>query len=317
MKIISSILLLLGTNNAYDENSCAYFTTHVIASPLSTCSGVSIPDSQKYSWNFECDANGDIMCNYFLGDTQCNQAAYAGSTGVDTLAGGAQCMGSGANCHTVDITVKGYTNPTDDCSAVADDDFTTYSFVIEECIPSTMGGAQSSAKMSCNDKELFFEYYSDSNDCTGNVESYTYEYYADLHGSCWDIQCGLHREEGQGDTTPIEGEQPPLEAPACELEVESLEYMGHNHKEMGRKLVEMLTKPNLMEMTLAKYHESKTKAFAANVINGGEWDAVERKSGFVVNRLIMNWIYIVAVACAVILVAGAWRFIKQKEYTIL
>ena len=191
------ILLLSLVVHGYDENSCAYFTTHVVATPLLECSAVSIPNGDtptQYSWDFECDSAGNIHCNYFIGDTKCSEDAKGGSTLIDTLAGEVQCIGSGFNCHTVDITISGFTDPS---TCDDEDDFTTYSFVIEECIPSTIGDAISSAKMSCDNEKLYFEYYAATSDCTGDGETYTYEYFNDLDG-CWDIKCGLHRQEGGG-----------------------------------------------------------------------------------------------------------------------
>ena len=202
--IQSSLLLLLSYESitlvdSYDDSSCAYFTSHVVATPLLECSSVSIPngnggDPTQYSWNFECDSAGNIECNYFMGDTKCSEDKKAGSTLIDTLAGEVQCIGSGFNCHTVDITISGFTDPS---TCDDENDFTTYSFVIEECIPSTIGDAISSAKMSCDNEKLYFEYYAATSDCTGDGETYTYEYFNDLDG-CWDIKCGLHRQEGGG-----------------------------------------------------------------------------------------------------------------------
>eukprot|EP00486_Rosalina_sp_Unknown_P001523 CAMPEP_0201564060 /NCGR_PEP_ID=MMETSP0190_2-20130828/1898_1 /ASSEMBLY_ACC=CAM_ASM_000263 /TAXON_ID=37353 /ORGANISM="Rosalina sp." /LENGTH=145 /DNA_ID=CAMNT_0047979691 /DNA_START=507 /DNA_END=941 /DNA_ORIENTATION=+ len=145
-----------------------------------------------------------------------------------------------------------------------------------------MGGAHSSAILSCDKDKLYFEYYEGTGDCTGDsMEQYTYEYYDDLNG-CWDIFCGTHEEIGVGTPSDKEPEQPPQEAPACELE-----YKGHNNKEIGKELLQMLIKP--MDLNKAKFMTSKKKAFQANVLNGGEWDAVERGSGAVANSIIMNW----------------------------
>ena len=62
-----------------------------------------------------------------------------------------------------------------------DDDFASFSFVVDECIPSAIGEELFSAKLSCDSEKLWFEYYTGCTDCTcDDMESYTYEYYNDF-----------------------------------------------------------------------------------------------------------------------------------------
>ena len=215
-KLAISLLLpsiLITTTQAslsYNDDSCAYFSTHVVATPLTKCSTYSYKTTQ-YSWNFECDKNDDVNVKYFMSDTDCTPNKLAGQSQVDTSAGEVQCYGSGNNCHTVDITVYGFTNKE---SCDDKNDYYQFSFVVDECIPSYIGGNKYSAKLSCDKEKLWFNYWSDSDECNGNMQTYTYEYYNDING-CWDIYCGLHEEEGTGTFANDTTETPPDSPPAC------------------------------------------------------------------------------------------------------
>eukprot|EP00484_Ammonia_sp_Unknown_P007587 CAMPEP_0197073108 /NCGR_PEP_ID=MMETSP1384-20130603/210438_1 /TAXON_ID=29189 /ORGANISM="Ammonia sp." /LENGTH=310 /DNA_ID=CAMNT_0042511935 /DNA_START=865 /DNA_END=1797 /DNA_ORIENTATION=- len=305
--LLSTLITSVFSSSGYSDESCAYFSTHVVASPLHACSAYSYDDTQ-YSWNFECDEADNVVCNYFLDDTECTHEKQASSTPIDLVGGFAQCVGSGDNCHTVDIKIKGFTDTsTEECTD--DSDFFEFSFVVNECIPSTIAGVEYSAVLQCDSEKLWFEYYTGCKDCScAQMERYTYEDYDDLDG-CWDITCGIHEEQGVGTPSEESPFAPPQEPPACT-------YKSHNEKRSVDKLKQILFRP--MELTKTQMLTSKKAEFAANVLNQGEVDEIiERSSNKVYNKVTMNWVYIIAVGCAVVLIAGAWRIIKQKEYSIL
>jgi len=233
--------------------------------------------------------------NYFVDDTECTDIYLEASSPVNFEGGESQCIGSGTNCHTVDIKVVGFT---DDTATTCDDpsDYASFSFVVDECIPSEVEGTQFSAMLSCDAEGLYFEYYTGCNDCDCAMETYTYEKFDDLDG-CWEIKCGEHTLSGIG--KPSDSSE------------ESKKCTYNKHKK-ANKLKELLMKP--MDLTKARYYQTKKKVFAANVING---DLIGTETEFVGSKMMNDWIYIVAAGCALVLIVGAWRCIKHKEYTII
>eukprot|EP01084_Bolivina_argentea_P215143 365231_1 len=98
-------------------------------------------------------------------------------TSVDEIGSAYQCIGAGSNCHTVDITVKGFTGG-DSCED--ENDYYAFSFVVDECVPSVLEETNYSAILSCDSEKLYFEYYTGCLDCICEMETYTYEYYSDF-----------------------------------------------------------------------------------------------------------------------------------------
>merc|ERR1712130_520018 len=96
--------------------------------------------------------------------------------------------GTGDQCQTVDINVKGsYSELLDECDDTATtNDFYSRSYVVNECIVDS--AAQISTKLLCDDEKISFLYFKNCNDCLcdDGIQK-VYEYYADKQ--CFDVSC--------------------------------------------------------------------------------------------------------------------------------
>eukprot|EP01084_Bolivina_argentea_P213360 362383_1 len=178
---------LLTTISAIDttsSTSCAYYANEEVAIPLGVCNSFS-SDTDQYSYQFVCDAYGGVEINTFS-DAECSQADFVASSGEDEVGTSLQCIGSGENCNTIDVTLTELTTAgsCDDAS-----DFQTFHYVIDECISTTVEGIAYSSLLSCDAEKLWLDYYVGCESCDCDGEQYTEIYYDDLPG-CFDINCG-------------------------------------------------------------------------------------------------------------------------------
>eukprot|EP01083_Nonionella_stella_P121245 364236_1 len=280
--------------SAYDANSCAYYGLHEVATPLGACNSFS-HDAETYSYKFVCDEYQDVALQSFS-DTECTQSDFVQDVGDDEEGSTLQCIGSGENCHTIDVAITGFTDTTTDTCADASD-VATFHYVVDECIPSTVEGIQYSTLISCDAEKIWLEKYTNCQTCDCEGEEYTTLFYTDLPG-CFDITCGSHVFTGTG--TPATT----TSAPKKKKKKKKCSRMS---KENIHQLKALMI--NGVDLTQASHVISKQEMFKESVINGSVTSMY--------HTVMMNWTYIVAVICAVVLLGGAWRLIKQKEYSII
>eukprot|EP01084_Bolivina_argentea_P196423 336699_1 len=171
-------------------NKCAYTTTGgIVATPLGSCSTFSQTSTTGQSFSFDFSYENDKLNWNYYSDLDCKRLLFAAnpSDGLNI-----QPNGKGNSCDTVDITKKGSFSPySDDCSVNDDtmNDYYTMSYVVNECITSSINGQDFSAILFCNKEKVYFNFYTDCNDCSSKcrMKQYLYHYYDT--DDCWDIVC--------------------------------------------------------------------------------------------------------------------------------
>eukprot|EP01083_Nonionella_stella_P222214 793183_1 len=176
-----------------NSNSCAYYAMGAVATPFDSCSIYSMSETagMKYSSNYIFDKeNNKLQWNYYS-DLNC-QNRYKSYEMDDIMMQihhlNVQTTGAGSNCDTVHVRTSGsYSELMDSCDPdVTTDDYVSRAYVINECIPVATEGYSSILK--CNNKEIYFDYYSQCTDCSCTFERYSFEYYEDKQ-KCYQVTC--------------------------------------------------------------------------------------------------------------------------------
>ena len=130
-----------------------------------------------------CIIFGNILSWNYFDDLDCTQLTNSVSWSFAVHS----ADGLGSNCQTVEITKTGsYSKDSDECSLDEEvqSDYASIEYVINECIQTE---EKESVMLLCDDEKLYFNTYSNSLQCDGDVEMSVYHYFdAD---DCYDIQC--------------------------------------------------------------------------------------------------------------------------------
>jgi len=183
------------------DTECAFSAMGMIATPLDSCSVYSMSEttSMSYSSSYTYDEDTTTLSWNYYSDLACS--ALAKSYEMDSIMMGIHHMtlqtnGAASNCQTVDIKVKGsYSKLTDDCDddGVQTTDYRSMSYVINECVASSMD--KYSAMLMCDAEKIYFQFYHDCLDCNcGDAQVFVYEYYADKDASCYSVQCNAQND---------------------------------------------------------------------------------------------------------------------------
>jgi len=184
--------------DAPPSDGCAYSASGVIATPLDTCSVYAQKSSSGRSYSYSYSVKGnDVFWNLFSDEacTDLDSANLMDSTMLSLRDSNIFASGEGAMCDTVDIVQHGaytpYADDTRDCTDSSD--YTSMSFVVNECIADA-STESSSAMLLCDNDKIWVNYYSQCTDCHCDMEQYAYKQYS--QDACWEVTCNAVATSG-------------------------------------------------------------------------------------------------------------------------
>eukprot|EP01083_Nonionella_stella_P202635 740144_1 len=160
--------------------------------PIRSCWNFEQTKTSQSAYSYDFTAAGlSLSWNYYNG-LDCKD--FVISTAMSSIH---QSEGSGANCETVQITKSGsFSKDSEKCfvTEITETDYYSMSYVINECTHTSLYGQDLSVIMFCDSEKLYFNKYTHSTQCQGDVEQYIYHYFDD--DDCWDIECNVINQQG-------------------------------------------------------------------------------------------------------------------------
>merc|ERR1712241_1290047 len=134
---------------------------------------------RQFSYDFTRDAEKDDLNWNYYSDLDCETLAYTALPMDDEVDDG-------------EITKIGSYSPySDECSVTeeTEDDYFTSTYVVNECIGGGINGQDASSILMCDDKGVYFNYYTGCTDCSCSMQQYAHYYDEDGEDACHTMVC--------------------------------------------------------------------------------------------------------------------------------